>query len=208
MEPMTERQRDKERTRAAILDAAERHILSLGPAALRLEAVAREAGVSKSVIFYHFGSKKRLLAELKMRQARGYAEGLAKTLDAADDFDGGLEAAFRGYFQFLRDNPKAQRTLSWGYINRAPANPVLVELRQRAIARAEKAQADGVLRADIDPRVLIIAGFSLVEHWFEIRHMFDDDGLPLQDDYYLDRLVDILQYGSLPPTPNPPAKGG
>lgn len=192
-----ERQRDKERTRTAILDVTETIILSLGPAALRLDAVAKQAGVSKSVIFYHFGSKQKLLTALKMRQADGYAKGLAETLDNTNSGPDSLETAFREYFQFLRDNPKAQRTLSWGYIHQTHSNPVLADLRGRAIATAAKARESGLLRADIDPRALIIAAFSIIEHWFEIRYMFAAEGLPMDDQHYLEQVVKLLQHGCL-----------
>lgn len=51
-----------------ILDAAERVILKLGAVGLSIDAVAQEAGVSKSTVVYDHKSKNALLAALLTRQ--------------------------------------------------------------------------------------------------------------------------------------------
>ena len=48
--------------RTRILDAVEHIVIAKGVPALTLEAAAREAGVSKGGLLYHFGSKEALLA--------------------------------------------------------------------------------------------------------------------------------------------------
>lgn len=50
--------------RRGLLDAAARVVLAEGGAALTLDAVAREAGVSKGGLLYHFPSKARLVGAL------------------------------------------------------------------------------------------------------------------------------------------------
>lgn len=55
--------------RTRILDAAERIVQAKGVPALTLEAAAREAGVSKGGLLYHFASKEALLAGLLNRLA-------------------------------------------------------------------------------------------------------------------------------------------
>jgi len=56
-------------TRSRVLDAAERIVQARGVPALTLEAAAREAGVSKGGLLYHFASKEALLAALMQRLA-------------------------------------------------------------------------------------------------------------------------------------------
>jgi AcrR family transcriptional regulator len=51
------------RTRAALLDAAERLFFDLGWEATSLDAVAGEAGVTKQTLLRHFGSKAGLLEQ-------------------------------------------------------------------------------------------------------------------------------------------------
>jgi AcrR family transcriptional regulator len=60
-----------------ILDAAENLIIARGVAAMTLEAVAREAGVSKGGLLYHFASKEALLEALLGRLAGFIAQEFA-----------------------------------------------------------------------------------------------------------------------------------
>lgn len=55
--------------RTRILDAAERIVLRRGVGGLTLEAAAREAGVSKGGLLYHFASKEALLSGMLERLA-------------------------------------------------------------------------------------------------------------------------------------------
>ena len=55
--------------RTRVLDAVERIVLHKGVAGLTLEAAAREAGVSKGGLLYHFASKEALLTGLLQRLA-------------------------------------------------------------------------------------------------------------------------------------------
>ncbi len=55
------------RTRDRILDALQRILLRHGTAAVTLESVAAEAGVSKGGLLYHFRSKQALLQGLTVR---------------------------------------------------------------------------------------------------------------------------------------------
>jgi len=54
-------------TRTRVLDAAEAIVQARGVPALTLDAAAREAGVSKGGLLYHFASKEALLAGLMLR---------------------------------------------------------------------------------------------------------------------------------------------
>src|ERR1700712_4418963 len=55
-----ERQRDAERSRAALVDAAEVEFGDKGLAGARVEAIAARAGVNKQLISYYFGGKQGL----------------------------------------------------------------------------------------------------------------------------------------------------
>ncbi|WP_170979552.1 TetR/AcrR family transcriptional regulator [Roseomonas sp. HF4] len=68
--------------RTRILDAVERIVLAKGVSGLTLDAAAREAGVSKGGLLYHFASKEALLAALMDRLAafmqREFEAGVAR----------------------------------------------------------------------------------------------------------------------------------
>jgi AcrR family transcriptional regulator len=64
--------------RTRILDAAEAIVQARGVPALTLEAAARDAGVSKGGLLYHFASKEALLAAMLGR----LAEAISRDFDA------------------------------------------------------------------------------------------------------------------------------
>jgi len=67
--------------RTRILDAAERIVLARGVSGLTLEAAAREAGVSKGGLLYHFASKEALLTGMLERLAAFIEAEFGKNLE-------------------------------------------------------------------------------------------------------------------------------
>jgi AcrR family transcriptional regulator len=68
--------------RTRVLDAAEAIIQARGVAGLTLEAAARDAGVSKGGLLYHFASKEALLAALLARLAEFMAHEYQACVEA------------------------------------------------------------------------------------------------------------------------------
>jgi AcrR family transcriptional regulator len=59
--------RTAEEARKVILDAAEQRLAQVGPAGLRLQEVAKEAGVAHPTILHHFGSREGLVHAVVQR---------------------------------------------------------------------------------------------------------------------------------------------
>jgi len=78
----TRRRETAERTRAEILDVAERRFLTDGFAATTIAAIADEAGVSQASIYKSFGGKPGLVRALTDRGLRG--EGPTAAEDRSD----------------------------------------------------------------------------------------------------------------------------
>jgi TetR/AcrR family transcriptional regulator len=68
------RRRDPEATQEAILRAAETLFIDRGMAAVRTSAVAKQAGVAKSLIHHYFGSKDALWEAVIKRRFEAYFE--------------------------------------------------------------------------------------------------------------------------------------
>jgi AcrR family transcriptional regulator len=62
------------------LRAAERVVAEEGVSRMTLEAVAREAGVSKGGLLYHFPSKEALIGGMVRRLIEGFGEALGREL--------------------------------------------------------------------------------------------------------------------------------
>jgi len=67
--------------RTRILDAAEAMVRNRGVSGLTLEAAAREAGVSKGGLLYHFASKEALLAAMLNRLADFVSEDFVEAME-------------------------------------------------------------------------------------------------------------------------------
>ncbi len=73
--PAARRTRDPEATREALIDAGTRRFAAHGFDGTRTEAIARDAGVNKAMINYHFGGKEGLYRAIL---ASGFAEADAR----------------------------------------------------------------------------------------------------------------------------------
>jgi AcrR family transcriptional regulator len=82
--------------RNRILDAAEARLLKLGPTGLVLDAVARDAEVSKGGLLYHFASKEALVEGLCERMLDDFERVQAELADADAGIEGRWTRAYLG----------------------------------------------------------------------------------------------------------------
>jgi AcrR family transcriptional regulator len=68
---------------ARIVDAMRRSVAARGAAGSTFDQVAREAGVSRGLLHYHFGTKERLIAEVVRRDAEIRLAHLGSELEEA-----------------------------------------------------------------------------------------------------------------------------
>lgn len=202
-----QRARDPEATKKALLDAAEKEFLEKGFGKSAMSQIARRAGITKSLIHHYFGSKQGLWEEVK---ARRFEEYYQKQMEMFDQYDLSnrlelLRESVAVYFRFLKKNPQMIRILVWMYLERdqemcLEKDKKLVEIGS---AELEKAQRDGHIRRDIDPRFILFTFIGLCQHWFQDKEHFLSDfaseGLPEDlDEAYLDAVNKILLEGLLP----------
>lgn len=89
--------RRPEEARALILDAAEARITVDGPAGLRLQDVARAAGVSHPTILHHFGSREGLVRALNQRSLEALRTSVLAQLGSAQSGGDSVHRAFAAY---------------------------------------------------------------------------------------------------------------
>ena len=70
--------RSAEDARRTILEAAEKHFRQGGQAAVRVQVVARDVGLTDAAIHHHFGSRKGLLEALLRHAGRGVRDEIEK----------------------------------------------------------------------------------------------------------------------------------
>jgi len=89
--------RRPEEARALILDAAEARMKVDGPAGLRLQDVARAAGVSHPTILHHFGSREGLVRALNQRSVEALRNSVLAQLETAQSGGDNIKRTFAAY---------------------------------------------------------------------------------------------------------------
>lgn len=93
--------------RNLILDAAAKLVLSDGLTAVSMERIAREAGISKALVYSYFGNQNALLSGLLLREYRAFQ----KEARAAGQAVTGLEEVVRATTRAYLDHVAARGSL-------------------------------------------------------------------------------------------------
>ena len=199
------RRNDPESTRNAIIKAAEQIFVERGFAATPMSAIAKSAGVTKSLIHHHFGSKKDLWDEIKQRLFSEYVALQNKVLETSHMDVDLLRESIIHYFKFLQRNPKYSRFLTWMKIDEDDACcDIGDEMTNLGLERLKEAQDNGVLRNDVNPMFILMTFLGLTELWFEKKSQFMriegkiESSSEGSDEAYLDAMLEIFFRGVLP----------
>ncbi|NMB59649.1 MAG: TetR/AcrR family transcriptional regulator [Chloroflexi bacterium] len=114
---------DSTRTRKTILQAANRVVLRDGSNSLTLDAVAKEAGVSKGGLLYHFPSKDALISAMVDDLIQTADESM-RVLQAGNPNPRGSWT--RAYINVCRESDETD-SISAAMIPAAASNPELLE---------------------------------------------------------------------------------
>jgi AcrR family transcriptional regulator len=148
-----ERQRDPERTRRLIVDAAVAEFAAHGYAGARTTAIAARAGVNQQLISYYFDGKKGLYEAISERWREREDDLLPE--------DGSLPEQIRLYALEALNNPDGVRLMAWGGleysgpesdIDHAPRS----ERLRHNVDQYRAMQAAGKLSPELDPACLTI----------------------------------------------------
>jgi TetR/AcrR family transcriptional regulator len=146
-----ERQRDAERTRQRILDAALAEFADRGYAGARVRSIADRAGVNSQLISYYFGGKEGLYQAILRRWHEREASIEEQDLLLGDAVVAYLQAGF--------DQPELMRIFIWeGLAGSAPPDVGLTsDTEAPEVVAFRERQAAGEIAAVIDPAYLLVA---------------------------------------------------
>ncbi|MEV6316965.1 TetR family transcriptional regulator [Streptomyces sp. NPDC051776] len=105
-----DQQRAAERRRKELLEAADRVVLRDGPGA-SMNAIAAEAGITKPILYRHFGDKGGLYRALAVRHTDALLAGLRAALDAPSDRRDRVERTLDTYLSAIEARPQVYRFL-------------------------------------------------------------------------------------------------
>ena len=151
---------------ARIVEAMRSSVAERGIAGSTFDHVAREAGVSRGLLHYYFGTKERLLVEVVRRESELRGQSLDQAVAAAAGADDLMDALVRSLEEILGEGKSAMvmfyELLTLGQRNGEIAAE-LAELARRTRTRlAEALRAGsqaGVFTLTADPED--VAGFLL-----------------------------------------------
>lgn len=170
-------ERDPERTRAAILEAATDEFTSKGLTGARVDHIARRSGVNKRMIYYYFGDKDGLyLAVLEATYSAIRHAEIGLHLDDRDPVDG-MRELIRFTWNYFIKHPEFLSLLATENLNRArflkqsdkirDLHSPLIGMISSLLARGAK---QGVFKAGVDPVQLYISIASLGFFYMSNRH--------------------------------------
>jgi TetR/AcrR family transcriptional regulator len=215
------RERDAETAREALLDAAQEIFARDGFSGARVDDIAHHAGYNKALIFHYFDDKLGLYRALMLRTKQyvflrieeayerifaGNGENVTAERIAA------LAASYlAALFDLAAEHPEALRILAWEaaegwqiFTSCAPSMPAAWS--QRVVALLERAQAAGIVRSELDSRLLFTTFLSLpLMHLVSLPRfaaMFPDIDVtsPAAIAHARDQITDLVLRGMLCPT--------
>jgi AcrR family transcriptional regulator len=140
----------RELRRVELLDAADRVIRRSGPS-VSMDEIASEAGVTKPILYRHFGDKDGLYEALAQR----YVDELMRELDRdskAGDARARLASRIDAYLSYVERNPERYRFIL-GAAEHPGTSGIVAEFRQRRVNACATRAAESLRRAGLDPEI-------------------------------------------------------
>lgn len=185
---LARQERRRARSREEILDAARKVLLRSGVAAMTLEAVASEAGISKTGLYYYFSSKDVLVFELVFSTLEGHAQAVQAAVANAETGGEALGAIVRETVHaftaqmddfrlaFMFGQVAGSAGIQWSAEQFARIRPLNAMIFSGAVALIEKGQAVG---GKIEPRLLAFLAYLSAIGLLTMKGMVEAQGDPL-----------------------------
>ncbi len=96
---------DKENTEKKILDAAKKVFVTKGSDGARMQEIANEAGINKSLLHYYYRSKEKLFAAVFKFAFKKFAPNLMGIFESEDDIFSKITLFIHSYIDIIAKNP-------------------------------------------------------------------------------------------------------
>ncbi|MCS6798578.1 MAG: TetR family transcriptional regulator [Myxococcota bacterium] len=171
--------RDPEPTRQRILDAAETLFAERGFEATRLREVAAAAKVHHALVLHYFESKQGLLRAVLARAIGAISMRAFEVLGTARSLEELIDRQVELTVDHFARNRNLLRIVHGA--SRWPGSPayaVCMDVARRLVwplleatsAALERFQREGLARADVDPRRLVVVALGAIAHVFHEEH--------------------------------------
>ncbi|MED5262825.1 MAG: TetR/AcrR family transcriptional regulator [Myxococcota bacterium] len=190
------------RTQRRILESASQCFALRGFSKTTVEEVARAAGVSKGLVYHHFGGKTELLEALleQTLEAWSDASNVVEHLAKTGNVRRALETMVLDSLAFARENPLMHALFQLdphvvlGLSSSASVRNTIEKSRQRLVQVIEVGIESGEIRAGLDPiqttNVVRLVIMALIEH------LLDPKWIDGSDEIFVSHCLHIL-FGGL-----------
>jgi AcrR family transcriptional regulator len=152
-----------------------------GAAGSTFDHVAREAGVSRGLLHYYFGSKERLLVEVVRHDCEVRNQAMDERLERAGSIDEILDALVVGLNEFIEDDAGGQAVIYEMLSASRHSEEIRTELaelyrqwRDRLAGWLRVKEREGVIRLQAEPEAVASILFALGDG-FGIQVLCDSD---------------------------------
>jgi AcrR family transcriptional regulator len=164
-----------------IIDAMRESVATRGTAGSTFDHVAREAGVSRGLLHYYFGSKEKLLVEVVRHDCETRIEAMDERITRAGTVDEIIAALVLGLEEFIEGEPSSPAVIYELLSASRHSDEIRAELAELYRRwRADLAEAlrvkerEGVVRLEADPEAVASMLFALGDG-FGIQVISDPD---------------------------------
>ena len=157
------KERNPEKSKLAILTAAEDEFAQKGLFGARVDEIAKSANINKRMLYAYFGDKETLYKEvlknvyLKMEDVE--SKLVSKNLSGTDL----IKNIISTYFDFLFNNPNFVNILMWEnlnkghYLKQLEASTIERKTIQYFINAIEQGKNDGIFCKEVDSKQIVLS---------------------------------------------------
>lgn len=205
-------QRNPERTRRRILQAATKLFAKSGYHAVSVDEIVGSVSVNKRMVYHYFGSKDKLFEAVLATVYQRVEETELRALEEGKSAKERLSRLIEGYFKFLAAQPEFTRLLLWENLEKGrhltkenhsrSKNPFF----EKFTATVEEGVEKGEFRSDLDvPHLLIqFIGLCFIYHSnrYSLSHCFGINlGKPEVRQAGLEQVLKLVFDGITKPKP-------
>lgn len=182
----------------SILNEALRLFATHGFSHVSISMIAKQAGVTKSLIFHHFENKEQLWETVKETFFQQYAESQMNLFEVEKDPIELIRKSMRFYFEFVKNNPLIPRFFAYAHLEN---DEKCGQMDQPLIARGSelirKAQENGLMRKDFNPVILVMNFITVINQYFiaECHFKHWDNSMYQQPETFIDDFIELTIQG-------------
>lgn len=197
------RPRNAEQSRQDILKAAEEQFGEKGFYGARIDAIAKQSGLNKNMLYIYFGSKEELYRNVLLNMYRRMEEVERRLIEkelAGSDL---IAALISAYFDFLNENVSfvnilmSENLMQAQFLKQIPSEYVARRTLDEIAAKIRSSCESGAFRSDIDEKQTVLTLITICFSNFSNRYTLSKlMGYDIHDDAILEKrkqqTIDIM----------------